>query len=133
MSATFRLTARQFAALDRTISEQAKTRPVAETSRVIARAVIVDGKSLQEAATEQGRAKQWASYVIKRYHRVWLEQQQEAGLPAQTWSSHDMPSDMIRPLETFLKEVRRAKDPARARTAVSSVIRSLETQTKKLG
>lgn len=135
--ATFRLTARQFAALDSAMRKQVelqKTKPFAETTREIARAVIVDGKPSVEVQARFGVVKQRVSWIVGRYYQAYLEMNSTQGNLAVLWLKHgfEMPNNLVKPLETFLATARRSKDAKKIQSAVAAVIEALEIEKSKL-
>ncbi|CAH2778740.1 MAG: hypothetical protein CBARDMAM_0962 [uncultured Caballeronia sp.] len=136
--ATFRLTARKFAALDSFMRKQVElqgTKPFAETTRDIARAVIVDGEASIEVQTRFEVTKQRVSWIVGRYcyYQMYLTTNPAEGdLAVFLWLKYgfEMPNNLVKPLETFLATARRSKDAKKIQSAI--IIEALEIEKSKL-
>jgi hypothetical protein len=134
--ATFRLTAKNFSALDAAMREQAReygTKHFTERSRDIARAVIVNGEPAADVARAYEVTRQRVNQLVTRYYEGLLS----LNLPEADvvlWLKHgfEVPSTIIEPLEAFLSSAQRCRDTKKVQSALTSVIKALQTQTAKL-
>lgn len=135
--ATFRLTARKFAALDSFMRKQVElqgTKPFAEKTRDIARAVIVDGEASIDVQTRFEVTKQRVSSIVGRYYQAYLTMNDSKGDIAALWLTHgfELPINLVKPLETFLATARRSKDANKIQSAIAAVMEALEIEKSKL-
>ncbi|MGP8432903.1 TrfB-related DNA-binding protein [Paraburkholderia fungorum] len=110
------------------------TKPFAETTRDIARAVIVDGEPSIDVQTRFEVTKQRVSSIVGRYYQAYLTMNPAEGNLAVLWLKHgfEMPNNLVKPLETFLATARRSKDAKKIQSAVAAVIEALEIEKSKL-
>ncbi|CAE6846746.1 hypothetical protein R20943_07373 [Paraburkholderia aspalathi] len=110
------------------------TKPFAETTRDIAQAVIVDGDPSIEVQQRFGVTKQRVSSIVGRYYQAYLTMDPTEGDLAVLWLKHgfEMPNNLVKPLETFLATARRGKDAKKIQSAVTAIIKALDTQSSKL-
>lgn len=133
--ATFRLTAKNFSALDSAMREQASeygTRSFSEQSRDIARAVIVDGRAAVEVAKEYNVTRQRVNQLVTRYYEALLGSNVKDDVVL--WLKHgfEVPSTAIGPLEEFFSKARRSRDTKKVQSAIAALIKTLGAQTSKL-
>lgn len=134
--ATFRLSAKNFSALDAAMRKQASefgTKSFAEQTRDIARAVIVDGRPAADVAREFGVTRQRVNQLVTRYYEGLLASNLSEG-DVILWLKHgfEVPRTIIEPLELFLATAQRSKDTNKVQSALSALVKTLGTQTSKL-
>lgn len=114
-------------------ASQFGTKPFAEQSREIARAVIVDGEPAIEVARTFGVTRQRVNQIVTRYYQALLSTNQAAE-DVVLWLKHgfELPGSIIEPLEQFLTAARRSKDTKKLQTALAALIKTLGTQRSKL-
>jgi TrfB plasmid transcriptional repressor len=134
--ATFRLTAKKFSALDAAMREQASeygTRSFSEKSSEIARAVIVDGRPAVAVAEAFGVTRQRVNQLVTRYYQALLTTKlDEEDVLLWLKRGFEVPSTIIEPLEQFLSKARRIKETKKVQSALTALVKVLETQTSKL-
>ncbi|WP_239664610.1 TrfB-related DNA-binding protein [Burkholderia cepacia] len=134
--ATFRLSAKNFSALDSAMRNHARefgTRPFDDATRDIARAVIVEGRAAVEVASKFGVSRQRVNQLVKRYYEA-LQDSELTDADVLVWLKHgfEVPSTLIEPLARFLAKAQRSKDTNKVQSAVAALIKNLGTQTSKL-
>lgn len=109
------------------------TKPFSESSREIARAVIVDGDPAIDVAKAHGVSRQRVSQVVARYFEELLD---TPNLRETTvyWVKHgfELPAQLKEPLEKFLATARCSNDTKKVQSTLRALIAFLETRTEKL-
>lgn len=110
------------------------TRPFTDTTRDIARAVIVAGEPSIEVQARFGVTKQRVSAIVARYYQAYLSMDSTEGDLPVLWLKHgfEMPNNLVKPLEIFLTKAKRNKDVKRIQSAVAAVIKALDAQASRL-